>query len=486
MINKIFESKLLKEVFIIDIPKVKIDAAVELYLNKEIKITETSSTSLSFNVDGKVVNIKSDVGISYLVDNKKVKKDEYILACLLVFKRQYYINNDIVFDMKDFVVQNNYYNNTYVTFFNIDEYKLRIYFYIGVINELYNLDMKKECLSYMVELFDVLYRKLTFENKYLDMLYMFKFQVIKNKQQFIMDNYDTIINIFKTKHTDSLVLGDFVYTTVVNYPDILQHQNSIKIYDYIIKNYDKYNSRSQRYVDLCLHKRICEWYLGKETKNVMLENISKHEVRYCFVKKMFEKEQYKEICDAINKTTFNIPNQEINYMITYAYYSCDNIAGAVNVFNRFNNITYDRYITYKEKFPLMFEGDYLDNIISYIVDHYSGDEVNRILKEEDNGKFELIKLAKLNFNLIDDNIDKYIGKYDDLLIKLYQKEIENVCNRVRGRTFEIPGDLLKKFNILKRIKNGKYYIAEMVVFIKDNYFIMYSDKLDKYLKSLGV
>ena len=100
--------------------------------------------------------------------------------------------------------------------------------------------------------------------------------------------------------------------------------------------------------------------------------------------------------------------------------------------------------------------------------------------------FQQIKLAKLNFNLIDDNIDKYIGKYDDLLIKLYQKEIENVCNRVRGRTFDIPGDLLKKFNILKRIKNGKYYIAEMVVFIKDNYFIMYSDKLDKYLKSLGV
>ena len=52
MLNKIFESKLLKEAFIMDIPKLKYQQAAELYSENEIIIKEnTPSFVLPRNCD---------------------------------------------------------------------------------------------------------------------------------------------------------------------------------------------------------------------------------------------------------------------------------------------------------------------------------------------------------------------------------------------------------------------------------------------------
>ena len=104
MLNAYFTKILIKETFENNIPKVTMKKGIDLYLNSKIEMMETSSTSIMFTINDKNIIIKSDVGISYIINNEKVKKDEYILACLLSFKRKYIADNEIMFDKKDFLL----------------------------------------------------------------------------------------------------------------------------------------------------------------------------------------------------------------------------------------------------------------------------------------------------------------------------------------------------------------------------------------------
>lgn len=486
MLNNYFSKNLIKEAYENNIPKVKMKKGIELYLNSKIEMMESSSTSIIFTIEDKNIVIKSDVGISYIINNEKSKKDEYVLACLLAYKRKYYVDNEIPFSKNDLIVENNYYNNTYITFYNFDEYELRINFLIGLIDYLYELDMEDLCLQYIVDVYLMIFDNLVFDNKYKDYHYIYKYQVIKNKYEMIINNNDRIIELFKERVSYIAPLSDFIYTVVVNYPKVLSNMNITSIYSYLLNNYNDFEKHTQRYKDICTHKMITEWYLGKVLDIEMEKNIEKQEVRYCYIKYLSENKKYEDIIRVLSNTKFNITNQEINFLCVQAYYICNDIQGAVNIFNRFNNITYERYISYKEKFPLMFEGEYLDNIITFIIDNYSNEDVVKILSDKSLKKYEIFKLARENFDLLDAKFDEYIGINDDLLIKIYQKEIVNICSQLVGRYEYIPEVLLKKFEKIRKVKNGKYYVAETIKHLQSQYsFSFYSD-LKRYLQELGV
>jgi len=486
MLNAYFTKILIKETFENNIPKVTMKKGIDLYLNSKIEMMETSSTSIMFTINDKNIIIKSDVGISYIINNEKVKKDEYILACLLSFKRKYIADNEIMFDKKDFLIENNYYNNTYITFYNYDEYELRINFIIGLIDYLYELGMYQECLQYVVDFYLILFDNLTFDNKYKEYQYIYKYQVIKNKQEMIINNYEKVIELFRERINAIAPLSDFIYTIVVNYPKVLSNFNMVSLYSYLINNYNDFERHTQRYKDICIHKMISEWYLGSISENEMIKNIDKQEVRYCYIKYLSENYRYQDICKALDNTKFNITNQEINYLCVDAYYKCNDLKGAVNIFNRYNSISYERYLLYKDKFPLLFDGEYLDSIITFMIDNYNNDELIKILADEKLKKYEIFKIARENFELLDSKFDEYLGVNYDLLIKIYQKEIINVCDQLIGRYNYIPEVLMKKFEKIRKIKNGKYYLAESIRYIQDNYVIAYDDDLIEYFSKLEV
>jgi len=229
MLNAYFTKILIKETFENNIPKVTMKKGIDLYLNSKIEMMETSSTSIMFTINDKNIIIKSDVGISYIINNEKVKKDEYILACLLSFKRKYIADNEIMFDKKDFLIENNYYNNTYITFYNYDEYELRINFIIGLIDYLYELGMYQECLQYVVDFYLILFDNLTFDNKYKEYQYIYKYQVIKNKQEMIINNYEKVIELFRERINAIAPLSDFIYTINFIYIIIISYaQEKVK------------------------------------------------------------------------------------------------------------------------------------------------------------------------------------------------------------------------------------------------------------------
>ena len=486
MLNKIFESKLLKEAFIMDIPKLKYQQAAELYSENEIIIKENTPSSVSFILKDMKIEIKSEVIMTYYINGKKVKKDENIAACLLAFKRDYIVNNEIKFNVKEFVVENNYYNNTYVTFFNIDEYKLRINFNIGVINSLYNLDMKNECLEYIVDFYYELYNNFTFDNRYGDLKYFFKYQIVKNKQEFIIENTSLLIELANEKDNNLFMLTDIINLIGVNFPNVLKNNKLMSLYDYILKNSKKSMLNGQMFNNLTIYKEILKWYNGENNEQFMAKNITKPEVRYCYIKYLSENKRYQDICKLIVPTTFNITNPEINLLITEAFYECEDYEGAVGIFNRFNGITYERYLAYKEKFPILFNDPYLDSIITYMVENYDDEDVQKIIIDEKLEKYQIFALAKEDFDILDSRFDDFVGKYDDALIKIYQKEIIKTIESLQGRYNYIPEQIIRKFEKMKRIKNGKYYIAETIYYMLDTYYIAYSKELRKYLSLLGV
>ena len=486
MLNKIFELKLVKDAFSNDVVKPKYKLAAEIYLKNEIEIKETSPISISCIVDNKKVDIKLDVVLTYYVNGKKTKKDEYVLACLLAFKRNYIVNNDPKFNIKELIVENNYYNNTYVTFFNIDEYTLRIHFYIGLVNKLFELDMKQECLEYIVDFYYEIYNNFTFDNRYGDLKYYFKYQIIRNKHQLIFNNNQLVIDLINKKTNSIAMLADIINIIGINFPDVFKNKNAMFIYEYIFKTITKLQKESPVFKSLETHKKIVQWYNGDINEDFMRNYISKPEVRYCYIKHLSENKRYKDICELIKPTTFNIVNQEINFLITKAFYECEDYEGAINIFNRFNSVSYERYLNYKENFPILFQNPYLDSIISFIVENYEDDDVQNIIINEKLDKYQIYVLAKDDFDILDKRFGDFVGKYDDLLIKIYQKEIIKTIDGLKGKYNYIPEPILKKFEKMKKIKNGKYYVAETIYYILETYYISYSKELRKYLSLLGV
>ena len=121
-----------------------------------------------------------------------------------------------------------------------------------------------------------------------------------------------------------------------------------------------------------------------------------------------------------------------------------------------------------------------------MVENYDNEDVQKIIIDEKLEKYQIFALAKEDFDILDSRFGDFVGKYDDALIKIYQKEIIKTIEGLQGRYNYIPEQIVRKFEKMKRIKNGKYYIAETIYYMLDTYYIAYSKELRKYLRLLGV
>jgi hypothetical protein len=114
------------------------------------------------------------------------------------------------------------------------------------------------------------------------------------------------------------------------------------------------------------------------------------------------------------------------------------------------------------------------------------EEINKIIELENLNEYKLLILAKKDFNLINDNFNEYLGIYDKQLIKIYQKEITNDLLKIRGYHYGVPEFIMDKLEKLKKVKNGKYYILELVSYVNKKTFLSFTEELDDYCKGLGV
>ena len=485
MIDKFFMFAILKESFMGRLSKPQISQVIDLYINNEIIVQEDTSSTLSFSYDNKTFRLNYiNNNIIYFINEKKSPKDVYYYACLLILKRNYYIQKNIKFDANDIIVTSRYYEETFITFYNIDDYKLRFNFYIGLIDELFKREMHEECIDTIIYFYDYLNTSVSYDQKYKEQGYKFKYLVIKDKQNIIIDNAQYFITKYK-KYTDGEnTLMDLMYNLVVNYPTILKHDNIEYIYDYIIELMKNNRYKPQIYSELCLHKNIINWYKGLVDESVMEKNVHKYEYRYCYVKYLDEQKRYKDISNLFKNVDYSIPNQEINYLIVNAHYICEDYDNAINVLKKYNNLNYERYLSYKNKFPLLFVGKNLETIMDYVIENLNKDEVRKIIKEEKLEKYELLIQAKESFDNVDRNFNQYLGKYDEILIKIYQKEIINDISEIRGFYFDIPEIILSKLNKMKKLSNGSLYIIELINYIINRNYVIYKDKLIKYCKKL--
>lgn len=487
MNNKEFIKKILHIVFNNPLTKKKQLEASELYLNNDASLLYKKDNGFSYYIDGTKVEVVWDGNvIKYYCDDESIELNEYILACILLYKKEYYIDNDISFSFEDIQLTNYYFSNLFITNIYYDEYLYRFNFYYGLIDSLYVLEMNESCIKMMVDFFEFLDSRITYDKKYMDNEKMNLFRIVKDKYQYISNNSNILLDIFKSKQYSISSLGKFIYMCSINCPHILSNNNLIYVYEYLLNNYNSVQKTTQFYFNLNIQYKIIKWFNNEINDDFMKLNIKTYEVMFCYVTYLYNNKRYEDICDLFNDYKFNIINNEIMKKIISSYYICNNYDKAVNLFTSLKLLTYEQYVIYKYEFPNLFNDKYMDTIIDFITESCNYDDAIKILELEDKMEYELLLLSKNNFNLINDKFNDYLGVYDAQLIKIFQKEIINDFNSLRGYYNHIPEIIIEKFEKMKRIKNGKYYICELITYMIDNSYVAYSDELQQYCKGLEV
>ena len=154
MVNRIFLNKLLEISLNNSLPKKKQVEASEIYLNNNSTLLYKRENSFSYYLDNRMIKIEYiNNSLRFYCDDEEVDIDEYILACILLYKKEYYIDNEIKFNPNDINLSNYYFNSLFVTTIYYDDYQYRFNFYYGLIDSLYILNMEKECIEMMVDFF---------------------------------------------------------------------------------------------------------------------------------------------------------------------------------------------------------------------------------------------------------------------------------------------------------------------------------------------
>lgn len=485
MINKLFEQKLLKLVFENSLTKKKLLIASELYLNSSIKLLSKENNTIQYEIDNQIINlVYKDNRVICYKNNVISSIDEYAIACLLHYKRKHYIKNEIGFKMEDIQLHSFYYNSFFISNIYYEEYQYRFNFYYGLIDQLYKLDLRDYCVKVMMDFFGVLDAKFTYDSKYLEIDKQNLFRVIKDKFDILYENVNDIISSFNMDQFPITTLGKFIYISVINRPLLLQHQEIKKLYEYVFDNYLKSLKGTQLYKDLNKQYSITKWYTKEYDNFYMKNNIDQYEVMYCYVSYLYDKEEYNEIARLFKDYKYYIINNEIVNKIIYSFYKLSMYEEAINNIKIIKNMSLDMYIKYKEDLPLLFSDDNINNILEYIIDSVDADEALKIIEFENKEDYKILILAKKDFNIINDKFFEYLGTYDDQLIKIYQKEITNNLMKIRGYHNHIPEFIYEKLEKLNKIKNGKYYIYELVNEVIKNTYLSFEDDLIDYCKSL--
>lgn len=486
MINSLFEKNILNIVLSNALSKDMMLKGSELYIEKDINLISKSSSVLVFNLDGKEIVISFiDNKINYRIDKKESLLNEEVLACLLEYKKLYYIHYEIGLRIDDIQI-NSYYNSIFISAINYEEYQYRFNFYFGLINHLYKEKMNDECIELMIKFFNLLSEKITYEKKYMDIEKLNLFKVIKGKTDVLFNDCEKVLNIIDENKVAPRVLGRMIYISVVNYPFILQNKQLMMLYQRIFNTFTAGQKSTQFYSDLQLQSKIIMWYNKELPNTFMKDNIKAYEVMYCYVNYLYENKEYKEICELFRDYKFYAINNTIMEKILNAYYICNEYNDALDIFKKIKNITLPVYIKLKNSLPLLFNDENMESIIEAISENSDIEEAKKILILENKEEYTILLEAKENFNLIDENFDKYLGKYDKQLIMIYQKEILDNVNNLKGYYNTIPEVIISKFEKIKKIKNGKYYISEVIRTILETLYVPYSSDLEKYHKELEV
>lgn len=485
MIYKKMHERLLKLVRDFDIPKKKKAVATDLYLNQEITLLEENDEFLLYSIDNKKVKIiNRDEGILCNIDGSYTSKNEYLYACLLAYKRDYYIENKKKIDSADILSSSAYYFSNTVNTMNYEDYKVRFSFYYGLIDKLVKLQKNEEALKIMIDFFcfmetHVDYDRNVFSNQTLD-----QYNIFRNRIELFVNNAEIIPSLFNISEYSVLCLGKLMYIIAINNPHILKNENLEVIYKYVLSLCSKKQQKYQLYELLTLQRNIIKWYKKELDDDFMLKNLDSYDVLYCYINYLDENKRYKEIRSIYENNRFRNNTQNILAIGINSFYENNDYEEAIKILLKMESITFKTYKNLKDKFPNLFTEQNIDVIIEHIALTSSYKEAIDIIKYENKDKYILMVNAKDNFNSVDEKLNEYLGKYDDLLLKIYQKEVDNRVGRIRGYHDKIPEELVDLFTKMEKMKNGKYYIVYTVYCLMQENWLTYRENLRKYCEGL--
>lgn len=488
MVDKIFEKTLLNSVFENSLSSKKLLEASEIYLNNQIELLDKDNNVIVYKINDMVLNISFNNynKIEVYKDNSIYYIDEYVIACLMDFKRQHYITNEILFMLSDIQLNAYYYNNYFISNIYYEQYQARFNFYYGLIDKLYELELYEHCIKVLVDFFGTLDTRFSYENKYLENEKYNLFRIIKDKYNLLYEYPHLIIESFGLNKYPITTIGKLLYVSGVNKPSILKNNSLIKLYEHVFDNYLPFLKTTQLFRDLKRQYSIIKWFNKELDDSFMEQNISSYDVMCCYITYLYDLEEYKKITSVFKLNKVITINNELIYKVIDSFYKCMMYDDALSIIKLIKNFTFETYIKYKKDFLYLFEGTNLEIIIEGLVDTCNEDEFDKILKYEDLDEYKILVYAKKDFKLVDDKFNEYNGKYDKQLLKIYQKEIYNDLMSIRGYYSRVPFEIEQKIEKLSKIKNGVYYIYELLIEIKKKVYLSFIDDLVEYCCSLEV
>ena len=119
-------------------------------------------------------------------------------------------------------------------------------------------------------------------------------------------------------------------------------------------------------------------------------------------------------------------------------------------------------------------------------------DIIEIAKKENIDKYEILVKSRTDFYYIQNYYDELLktgtissedaSKY----LSILQRAIINHLEQLWGTYDTIPEIILEKFEKMKLINNGKYYVCETIKYILNKYQLSFSNALIQYCATLEV
>lgn len=485
MVKNSFHERIIKLVRDFNIPKNKKILAIDLYLTQEITLLKNDNDFLLYIIDDKKVSIiNKEEGLLWNINGSYTSKNEYLYACLLAYKRDYYIKINKKFDSADILSTSAYYFSNVVNAMNYDDYKVRFVFYYGLIEKLTKLQKNEEALKMMIDFFCFMETHVDYDRNAISNQGLDQYNIVRNRIELFVNNAEVIPSLFDISEYSVLCLGKLIYIIAINNLYILKNKNLEVIYKYVLTLCSKKQKKYQLYELLQNQRNIIKWYNKELDDDFMKKNLDSYDVLCCYVNYLDENKRYGEIRSIYENNNFRNNSQNILAIGINSFYENNDYEEAIRILLKMDSITFKIYKSLKERFPNLFTEKYIDTIIEYVTLTAVYKEAMDIIKYENKEKYILMVYARDNFNSVDEKLNEYLGKYDDLLLKIYQKEVVNKAGRIRGYYDKIPEELLDLFTKMEKMQNGKYYIVYIINYIMEKNWLSYRDNLREYCKGL--
>lgn len=486
MVNKVFHDKLMTKLIRNGLTNKEIEIGCKIYLKNDIKIIENDTSSMSFLVDNKKtikITNKNNELILY-ENNQEILINEVIYACILTYKRDYYIENEIGFVQSDIVSSFGYYYPRSVSQINHKEFLCRYKFYYGLIDKLLEINKIEQGLKIILDLYCAIECDLHYVQEIHELQVKDEYILVRDRSDLIINNIQILPMLFNSHNYSILYLGRLIYIMVVNNLSLLKNQKLGFIYDYIISFSSKKEKNTLLFSNIKRQRDILRWYNNEINDNFMLDNIEEYDVLYCYISYLDENKRYEDIQYIVNNKKVTITTQKMLDIVINSLYEVKDYDSATNMILKYESISYELYCSLKNKYPNLFTGQYLDKILEYSATVSEADDIKKIIKEENKPQYMIIVLAKHSFEVLRKNLSQYLGEYDDLLLKVYQHELIKRMEKNRRQSSYIPQDILEVMDDMKKMKNGKYYICYIINEMLEEYFYFYKQDMLEYCKGV--